>query len=936
VDQQGTHIIQKSHLKIKVRDQRTAYDIQSRVLSIFESKGMRALEQELDRLVPPGQVVVLDQLQLDLGHLKLDDLETTLPQLLATRLREAYDQARSQAGQAKTVDLKQIDAQTSDLQLLMRFLDQGTVGWESPATAFSAPALLDRILQDQPQALVAALLPALRLRHVRERLSLQFPQGQILRLLDLLADGIASMLVPLQQQLEALAEQLSVFPSSAVRRKSLVISFLLAIVGPRPVQDRSVAQLWPQMLAFFAAEEWVSRNMIAFRVASLDVPQLLQVISSLELTSDHSAIMAASRSSIWIDAEQRALLQVILPLLQNQVLANFEQSTALPLKIVLERSLATDPQWSQSMVNALAEAFNLDLPNVTKPKQPTSESDLLPQDQDRRETISAEEKAKAQQLLTQSALDIAKQNETEDKEIAKSKGPKDTSDSTNLETDKIDYQEVDRAENKDLRSQDPDSNSKDSKRDAADFTELEAAKSEHQEVKDAKNKDLRSENPDSKSKDSKRDAVDFTELEAAKSEHQEVKDAKNKDLRSQDPDSNSKDSKRDAADAGTEVAENAEESSVADPKSKTLKTLETDFNQVGPQDATLENEKGQIGRKELDTEKAEDEVLYDANRNPWRKRKKGVSDKTRKSLRVKKAAQNLRKSASEIENLSRTEKPQQRYSGHKGIPSQKSEQIFRSDLQKSMVPGKDESSATHRRRIQPKPNAYSKARRIKMAEERAQMRKILGIQDEENPTTNRRKLQKQAPESVAPTVKREPRREASYPFGNSWGSDKIHYVENAGLVLLNPFFQPCFEDLGWVVKGEFVDEEAQENAVLLVAYMGSGNLEIPESYLPLAKVLCGMDVGRPVRMEVDLEQRALDEANALLEAAAGYWEKAGKMSPDQLRGAFLMREGRLQDIMSGWNLKVDRQTIDILLEFLPWSFGTIKLPWMRQIFTVDW
>ncbi len=889
MDQQGTHIIQKSHLKIKVRDQRTAYDIQSRVLNIFESKGMRALEQELDRLVPPGQVVVLDQLQLDLGHLQLDDLETTLPQLLATRLREVYEQAISQAGQAKTIDLKQIDAQTSDLQLLMRFLDQGTTGWESPATAFSAPELLDRILQDQPQALLAALLPALRLRHVRERLSLQFPQEQVLRLLDLFVSGTAAMAMPLQEQLEALAEKLSVFSSSKVRRKSLVISFLLAIVGPAPVQGRSAAQLWPQMLAFFAAEEWVSRNMIAFRVASLDVPQLLQVISCLEMSIDASTIMAGSQSQIWIDAQKRGLVQAILPLLQNQVVTNFEQPTALPLKVVLERSLASDPQWSQGMVIALTDLFNLDLPNVPKSKEPISGSDLLPQDDGNLETISVQEKAKAeaQQLQAQKALDAANQKRNEEEEIAKSEGP-------------VDH---------------------------PDFTDFEAAKSDHHDVKDPQNKDLKSKGSDFNSKDPDSDSKN-----PGSDSKNAGSDSKNPGSDSKNPDPKSNDSKKDGANPATEPEENAEDTSVLDSKSpQTRLTIpdEADASQ---------NQRAQLDRKELDALKVEEQIFFDANQNPWHKRKKDVGSKTRKSLRLKKADPNLNRfaSAAEKHNSADSKKPLRRYIGHTVSPIQKSEAISPSDLQGDIAPVENESFTTHRRRIQPKPNTYSRARRREIAEEMAQMRIVLGIPAEDKPTINRQKLQKQETEAVAPVAKREPKREASYPYGNSWGSDKIHYVENAGLVLLNPFFQPCFEDLGWVVKGVFVDEEAQENAVLLVAFMACGDLEIPESYLPLAKVLCGMEVGRPVRMEVDLEQRALDEANALLEAAAGYWEKAGKMSPDQLRGAFLMREGRLQDIMSGWNLKVDRQTIDILLEFLPWSFGTIKLPWMRQIFTVDW
>lgn len=176
----------------------------------------------------------------------------------------------------------------------------------------------------------------------------------------------------------------------------------------------------------------------------------------------------------------------------------------------------------------------------------------------------------------------------------------------------------------------------------------------------------------------------------------------------------------------------------------------------------------------------------------------------------------------------------------------------------------------------------------------------------------------------------------SEPFPYPRAFTEALYVDSAGIVLLNPFFQPCFEDLGWMQHGEFMDQEAQENAVLFTAYLGCGEMEISEARLPLAKLLCGMDLHQPVRAQVSLPQRALDEVDTLLTAANDHWKKAGKLTPSQFREAFLLREGRLQETANGWSLKVDRHTLDILLEFLPWSFGTIKLPWMPAILTVDW
>jgi hypothetical protein len=188
-------------------------------------------------------------------------------------------------------------------------------------------------------------------------------------------------------------------------------------------------------------------------------------------------------------------------------------------------------------------------------------------------------------------------------------------------------------------------------------------------------------------------------------------------------------------------------------------------------------------------------------------------------------------------------------------------------------------------------------------------------------------------ESMQPARKKAPSESSSLRIPVD---EEAIYVDNAGLVLLNPFFQPCFEDLGWMKGGEFLNDEAREDAVLFLAWLGTGEAELHEARLPLAKILCGMELDFPVRAHVDLPARALEEADTLLIAANEHWKKAGKLTPAQFRESFLKREGRLQFNGSTWNLKVDRQTIDILLEFLPWSFGTIKLPWMEGLLLVDW
>jgi hypothetical protein len=74
-----------------------------------------------------------------------------------------------------------------------------------------------------------------------------------------------------------------------------------------------------------------------------------------------------------------------------------------------------------------------------------------------------------------------------------------------------------------------------------------------------------------------------------------------------------------------------------------------------------------------------------------------------------------------------------------------------------------------------------------------------------------------------------------------------------------------------------------------------------------------------------------------MEAAIRHWGALGSASPDGLREGFLQREGKLEKRADGWRLIVERKTIDVLLDRLPWGVGMVALPWMgEEVVWVEW
>ncbi|MCP4668680.1 MAG: hypothetical protein GY849_20240, partial [Deltaproteobacteria bacterium] len=76
-------------------------------------------------------------------------------------------------------------------------------------------------------------------------------------------------------------------------------------------------------------------------------------------------------------------------------------------------------------------------------------------------------------------------------------------------------------------------------------------------------------------------------------------------------------------------------------------------------------------------------------------------------------------------------------------------------------------------------------------------------------------------------------------------SDEI-YIDNAGLVLLWPFLERFFENMGLMKARRFISLDLAKRGALMLQFLADGATEAPESAIPLNKVLCGIDMEEPV------------------------------------------------------------------------------------------
>jgi len=174
------------------------------------------------------------------------------------------------------------------------------------------------------------------------------------------------------------------------------------------------------------------------------------------------------------------------------------------------------------------------------------------------------------------------------------------------------------------------------------------------------------------------------------------------------------------------------------------------------------------------------------------------------------------------------------------------------------------------------------------------------------------------------------------PWMSQVDLEELH-ITNAGLVLLAPFFGVVFKDLGYLdKKGDFISKDERIRAVHFSQFLVTGKPNPPELSLALNKIICGIKVDSPIARFIDLTAAELDAAREVIDSALGHWSALKRTSAPVFQETFLQHQGILTFQGSSWQLRIERTTVDIMLDTLPWTISIIKHPWMQQPVMVEW
>ncbi|MBN3262246.1 contractile injection system tape measure protein [Pectobacterium brasiliense] len=174
------------------------------------------------------------------------------------------------------------------------------------------------------------------------------------------------------------------------------------------------------------------------------------------------------------------------------------------------------------------------------------------------------------------------------------------------------------------------------------------------------------------------------------------------------------------------------------------------------------------------------------------------------------------------------------------------------------------------------------------------------------------------------------------PQDDAEASSESVIIYNAGLVIAATYIPMLFQRLALTDGHKFVDIQAQHQALFCLQWMTNHTDSAPEYQLLLNKVLCGIAPSSPIPQQVPLPDGGETVIDGLLMAIIAHWKALGNTSISGLQSTFIQREGLLTFTPKHWQLNIIPGTFDMLLDQLPWSFQTIKYPWMDKPLFVSW
>lgn len=181
----GTHIISSLSWNTSFDSKERAAELQERLSSWCKRKAQQIFREVLDKLCPPDQSWKIDALELDLGGIDYNNLESELSLRVRRQLTEKLTDLLLHAQHSSGGEIQIHDLDIAQLLQLERFLLEGVMPWNQSSAGITAEQMMDVQLRTNRKATVEMLWRAgATHEYVRKRMAWQFSHPVVQRIIE--------------------------------------------------------------------------------------------------------------------------------------------------------------------------------------------------------------------------------------------------------------------------------------------------------------------------------------------------------------------------------------------------------------------------------------------------------------------------------------------------------------------------------------------------------------------------------------------------------------------------------------------------------------------------------------------------------------------------------------------------------------------------------
>lgn len=158
---------------------------------------------------------------------------------------------------------------------------------------------------------------------------------------------------------------------------------------------------------------------------------------------------------------------------------------------------------------------------------------------------------------------------------------------------------------------------------------------------------------------------------------------------------------------------------------------------------------------------------------------------------------------------------------------------------------------------------------------------------------------------------------------------------NCGIIIMHVFLPEFFQNIGLLENKKFKNRTAQIKAIQLLHYLSTSTNHFAEqSDITIFKVLVNLPQQEHITFREQLTAIEIADCEFLFQAFLNHWSAVKEASINEIQRLFIQKRGIIIEKEQSIEIYLEKNPIDLLLYQLPYNYHILKLPWIKNIFSV--